>query len=1071
VYLKSLTITGFKSFPERTTLDLGPGVSVIVGPNGSGKSNVTDAVLWVMGEQSPTAVRGHSMQDVIFGGGRGVQPRSAAEVEVVLDNADGAIDLPLSEISIVRRLERSGEGSYRLNGTRCRLADIRELLADTGLGRESHSVISQGRVGEIVLSRPRERRVLIEEAAGLGKHRARRRRAQLKLERTAENLDRALDIEREARSRLKPLGRQARAAELHERLELQSLQARLELARDEHRTRTEDLARARQRADGARAERDTAEAALAAVAERRGAAERALAERAERLAQLSGRVVGVRGAIDRIALRREQAAAVAEHLRARAAELARELESAPAAPDAPAQGDGRVAAIEAEMREIDAAHGAAVERELEGLREAAERLRGTVGELESAVSESRAARTVAEEAAARARQRLAAAEAATARARSAAASVRAEHAAASQFVAARSRASAPHDRHSLAERLTVQAGLEAALAVALGPRLDAFIAADVRDAGAVLDEIGDEGGSALVAAAGRERRAGDAPSGAQPLAELVDGPADDVRIARTLLQGVWLVERIDDLPESFAGIAVTRGGRRWDASSGELRQLASGGSEQLLARRAERDRLAARVDSADAEERAALQEEDAARNELAATATARDDAAERERATAGEHAEAAAQLERAERALQLRRAAPAEGPAALRRAQLEGELAAEQRRAQEETVELERGRERHAWATRRRAADEALAPRASALLAALDELAAAARSTLAAAEQQADVDREAGAGVAAELADCGAREAELQSTLRACAEQLTDAEVQAQRARDALGETESEMAAVQGKMGLEQDAGSDAAPSLTDEQRGQLRARIERLQRRREQLGPVNPLAQREYADAVAHVEELEERRADLDDAMRELRAVIREADRQIERRFAETFAAAAENFERMAGELFPGGSGRLTLVEDAQPTPRRVLGGGAGDDAAAEEPGDGEQDIDVRGVEIEIVPAGKSARRLSLLSGGEKSMTALAFLFAVFLARPCPFYILDEVEAALDDLNLDRFIDLVRRHADRAQFIVITHQRRTMEAADALYGVSMASDGVSKVLSRRLPRDGQTRLAAAPAA
>jgi chromosome segregation protein len=197
VHLKSLTLKGFKSFPERTQLDFGPGVSVVVGPNGSGKSNITDAVLWAMGEQSPLAVRGQSMQDVIFGGAPGVQARSAAEVELVLDNADGTVDVPFGEISIVRRLERTGEGSYRLNGARCRLTDVIEALSDTGLGKETHSIISQGRVEEIVTSKPRDRRLLIEEAAGLGKHRKRRRRAQLKLERTQENLDRALDVERE----------------------------------------------------------------------------------------------------------------------------------------------------------------------------------------------------------------------------------------------------------------------------------------------------------------------------------------------------------------------------------------------------------------------------------------------------------------------------------------------------------------------------------------------------------------------------------------------------------------------------------------------------------------------------------------------------------------------------------------------------------------------------------------------------------------------------------------------------------------------------------------------------------
>src|SRR4051812_34211001 len=217
MHLRSISMKGFKSFPNRTKLEFGPGVSVVVGPNGSGKSNITDAVLWALGEQSPLAVRGQSMQDVIFGGGRGVQARSEAEVELVIDNGGGRDELPMSGNSILPRLARAGEGEYRLNGARCRLVDVIEVLSDTGLGKEMHSVISQGRVESIVTSKPRDRRMLLEEAAGLGKHRKRRRRAQLKLERTQDNLDRALDVEREARSRLRPLKRPAEAAGLHER--------------------------------------------------------------------------------------------------------------------------------------------------------------------------------------------------------------------------------------------------------------------------------------------------------------------------------------------------------------------------------------------------------------------------------------------------------------------------------------------------------------------------------------------------------------------------------------------------------------------------------------------------------------------------------------------------------------------------------------------------------------------------------------------------------------------------------------------------------------------------------------
>src|SRR3954454_6396552 len=279
VHLRSIALKGFKSFPDRTRLEFTPGVSVVVGPNGSGKSNITDAVLWAMGEQSPLAVRGQSMQDVIFAGAHGVQARSEAEVEVVLDNGDGTVDLPASEVSITRRLDRAGEGEYRVNGARCRLVDVLEILSDTGLGKEMHSVVSQGRVEQIVTSKPRDRRLLIEEAAGLGKHRKRRRRAQLKLERTQDNLDRALDVEREARTRLRPLKRQAEAAELHERLARQTDEARWTLAREGARGARAALVEAVGAVAATRAAAAEAEGRAVEEAGRRERAEQALAAR------------------------------------------------------------------------------------------------------------------------------------------------------------------------------------------------------------------------------------------------------------------------------------------------------------------------------------------------------------------------------------------------------------------------------------------------------------------------------------------------------------------------------------------------------------------------------------------------------------------------------------------------------------------------------------------------------------------------------------------------------------------------------------------------------------------------
>ncbi|MGH2919122.1 MAG: AAA family ATPase, partial [Solirubrobacteraceae bacterium] len=278
-----------------------------------------------------------------------------------------------------------------------------------------------------------------------------------------------------------------------------------------------------------------------------------------------------------------------------------------------------------------------------------------------------------------------------------------------------------------------------------------------------------------------------------------------------------------------------------------------------------------------------------------------------------------------------------------------------------------------------------------------------------------------------------------------------------------------------GKLGLEPVPAEEA---LEERERAELEGRIERLQRRREQLGPVNPLAKDEYEEALAHVTELEDQRTDLETAMRELRALISETDRQIHETFEETFEAAARNFAELAGQLFPGGRGQLRLVKEdsgikgfaGEPGPDAGAAAEDAADAAAEAETAAEREEDLLGVEIEITPAGKSMKRLTLLSGGEKSMTAIAFLFAVFLARPCPFYILDEVEAALDDPNITRFLDLLRRYADRAQFIVVTHQKRTMEAADTLYGVSMGDDGVSKVISRRLPREDGAQPAAGAA-
>jgi chromosome segregation protein len=547
----------------------------------------------------------------------------------------------------------------------------------------------------------------------------------------------------------------------------------------------------------------------------------------------------------------------------------------------------------------------------------------------------------------------------------------------------------------------------------------------------------------------------------------------------------------------------------WFARSGEVRQLSEGGTELLLARRNERERLIAEVERAAQAELTARTAGEQALEQVREAEAARGAAEDALRAAERSVTEAAEAVRSSQWLIERRRSAPAEGPLAVRKAEIEGELAAERRQAAQLAAQRQARAARQARLVAQREADLAAAPLAERLSAAIALAAEALAARLQTLETELAEDRRAGEEMAGRLRECAAEEAGIQASLRTAGEAVTEAEVAAQRLRDQAAEAELESAAVAERLGLadageaaaqEPEGGASAAqvpeggsdgqaPAATDgqapaaaaesaspiepldpERRSELEERVQRLTRRREQLGPVNPLAQDEYAEAVEHVEELEAQRSDLETALRELRTLIKETDRQIEETFEQTFQAAARNFEELVGDVFPGGTGRLRLVEDEQ-TQRPVLGGqplpaGAEEDqdaaieAAAEAEAREEDPAEEQlpGVEIEITPAGKSSKRLTLLSGGEKSMTALAFLFAVFLARPCPFYILDEVEAALDDLNLDRFLALLRRYAGRAQFIVITHQKRTMEAADWLFGVSMGGDGVSKVLSRQLP-------------
>jgi chromosome segregation protein len=648
-------------------------------------------------------------------------------------------------------------------------------------------------------------------------------------------------------------------------------------------------------------------------------------------------------------------------------------------------------------------------------------------------------------------------------ARREAARVGGELAAVNQFL--RSHAGAPGGARPLSDAITVQSGYELAVAAALDGRLGAAFVSERAEAVRLLERTGRDGGRVLVGPAdpGADPRSVAAPPvpGAQRLADLVSGEETAGSLVRRLLADVWVVEDVEAVDPGFSGVAVTRAGRVYAPRAAELRQAAAVGEERVLAERNRREQLVAASEAAVQAEQAARSAVEAAGAEASGLEAAREAAVGAHRAAVRERDEAAEEQRRLMATIERRRTAPDEGEGAQRRAQLQAELRAEAARG--ERAARERA-EREARIDRVRGQierDRVLSPLVAEIVTELEAVAEAIAARRAEFESALLADREAGEHVAAQLRECAGREAELQAQLHAASETLTACEVRAQRARDQTADVETLLGGLAQELDLEAVA---AEQPLDATQRESLAGRLERLARRREQLGPVNPLAADEYAEAVAHVEELERQREDLESALRELEKLIRDTDRQIRETFEATFAAAAANFEELAARLFPGGSGRLRLV--AEPTGAGSVGGFAGaappsgdeEEANAEEPRAEAGEEQLSGVEIEITPAGKAMKSLTLLSGGEKSMTALAFLFSVFLAKPCPFYILDEVEAALDDLNIDRFLDLLGSYSTRAQFIVVTHQKRTMEAADSLYGVSMGGDGISKVVSRRLP-------------
>ena len=922
MYLKAINLKGFKSFPDRTRLTFSPGVSVIVGPNGCGKSNITDAVLWALGEQSPNAVRGNSMKDVIFAGGQGQSARRFAEVEVVIDNSEGRAASEFSEISITRRIERDGDGEYRLNGARCRLADVVEVLSDTNMGREMHSVISQGRVEQIVNSKPRDRRLLIEEAAGLGKHRKRRHRAQLKMERARDNLDRALDVEREARSRLRPLKRQAEAAERTAKLVAQEDELRSVLVAGELREQQDLLATGEGSLIEIRKRRDSVEGRLNEVRVRRAAIEEKVASGEDERRALGQRIADARGAVERVRARAESIESAERELRAGVGERQLRLTELDDEPGMEGAAVARIAELEAALASLDGGEGA--DAELQALRvqaSAAESARAALDKELPAAAEAAAQAASSFERASQARD-LARAEAEKAAQRRAA--LQGELAAVEAKLA---RAAMEGSDEVLAGMIETGPGIERALSAALGERLRATVVDTVGDGVGRLQDS-DGASRALVSGTSGDGAPPSPPvDGARRLLDLVKADGAAGEIAERLLADAWIVDALESLPDDFTGIAVTIDGDAYDAAAGELRRLPREGTDPALAARSAREELTSRLAQREQTvERAARDLERA--EESLATAQGERDETDLALRDARRTLDEAVEEGRRTRWLADRRAERIEdGPTTVKRAQLEAELAAERRHA-EAAERAGEARRRDQERLRRRIELE------TETLPALAKVRAALANVVERLERHAETlggaPGEGGAGdVATELRECSEQEYGLQTEMREISEALTTAEVEAAQLRDRRDESRSELERLAAS--LQRELGPAAEP-LPESDREEIRVKLERLVRRREQIGPVNPLAEREYSEAAEHVRELKEQRVDTEAGLEELKALIRRTDREIAQAFEETFEATARNFEEMVTELFPGGKGKLRRIDAAPPKPARTIGGQSGE-------------------------------------------------------------------------------------------------------------------------------------------
>ena len=1198
MYLKSLTLRGFKSFASSTTLHFEPGITCVVGPNGSGKSNVVDALAWVMGEQGAKSLRGGKMEDVIFAGTAARAPLGRAEVVLTIDNSDGALPLDYTEVTLTRTMFKGGGSEYAINGQGCRLLDVQELLSDSGIGREMHVVVGQGQLDSVLHATPDERRGFVEEAAGVLKHRKRKEKALRKLEATDGNLTRLSDLIGEIRRQLKPLGRQAEVAR-------RAVQVQADLRDAKARLLADDLVAARSALDkeladetALREQRTAVEAGLSAAREQETTVEEALRADAPRMARaqetwyhLSGlreRFTGTAGlAAERVRLANEPAdehrggrdpdemAAEAHRVREQEHRLAAELDgrrddldtavgTRQSAEQAHAEEERRIAGLTraaAGRREgLARLHGqvhalrtraTAAEEEIGrltvGRTEAlarAERAQHDFTALETRVAgldageggldesyeaaaselddlESRLTK-VREEAQATERERVGLA------ARKEALELGLAHKdGAGALLAATEQVSGVLG--SVAALLTVRPGYEAAVAAALGSAADAVAVSDVDSAVTAIELLRGEdlGRSGLVLGAPEagdddasrtapQAAPGDLPGGAIPVLDVVDAPRPLRAALDTLLGCTVAVETLDQAREVVAArpelLAVTSGGDllgRLRAAGGsssapsllevqaavddagarlaevthaaerlrfdlarleEERADAAGRADAALAQLHESDatmaavaeqlgQLGAVARSAHAEaERVAraITEAEQARDrdlaglaELEARVSAAEDAPDEEPDDA--------ELERLVDGARTARQAELEARLALRTVEERARALAGRAEQLERAAEAERSARAQALARRERRRREAVTARevgaaVQRVLARLERSLAAAAAARTAVEQARAERERLVAEVRGEVRRLAAELAGLTDSVHrdevARAEQRLRIEALEQRALEEVGldpdalvgdygpdvpvPVPGEAVAAVAEEGDGDDAEQPAPdPETVPYDRDAQTKRLRTAERELALLGRVNPLALEEFSAMEERHRFLSEQLEDVKRTRRDLLEIIGDVDTRVQEVFSAAYADVEREFATVFARLFPGGEGKLVLTEP--------------------------DDLLTTGIDVEARPAGKKVKRLSLLSGGERSLVAVAFLVALFKARPSPFYILDEVEAALDDANLGRLLTIYEELRETSQLLVITHQKRTMEIGDALYGVSMRDDGVSVVISQRL--------------